>query len=223
MIPASLAAVVDTRRSTTLAEGAARIAMVEHLLAACHTLGIWSDLVVECDQEELPILDGSSAPYAEALATLDLSGRAPAPWVVAEPLRYVSGRTVIEFLPGQPELEVAIDFPHPAIGAQRIHLRPEHFHLTLSARTFALEGDLASLQALGLAQGAAPGRGILFTDEGPSEPLHSADEPVRHKALDAIGDFHLLGQPLGGRVRVDQGSHHAHIAALRQFVALERR
>jgi UDP-3-O-[3-hydroxymyristoyl] N-acetylglucosamine deacetylase len=223
LVAADVAHVVDTERCTVLGAGGARVAVVEHLLAACHALGFWSGLLIEVEGDELPILDGSAAPWREALAVLGPPPPTPASWPVSRAIRWRSGGnaadSVIDILPGEAVLEVSIDFEHPAIGRQRWLGRRADYPALLPARTFGFARELAALQARGLAEGARPGSGILFTDEGPSGPLRTADEPVRHKALDAIGDLALLGRPLGGRVRIHRGSHRAHIDAMRHFLA----
>lgn len=210
--------VVDTERCTVLGRDGVRIAVVEHLLAACHALGIWGDLLVEVDGDELPILDGSAAPWAAALADWEAAPPPPAPWPVTVPQRWRDGATEIDVDPGAPSLAVSIAYEHPAIGTQRWSGTAADFPALLDARTFALAAELAALQARGLATGARPDSGILFGDEGPSTPLRAADEPVRHKAVDALGDLALLGRPLGGRVRIHRGSHRAHVAFMRHLL-----
>lgn len=223
---ADVAHVVDTERCTVLGAGGARVAVVEHLLAACHALGFWSGLVIEVDGDELPILDGSAAPWFEALSALGPPPPAPAPWPIARAVRWRSGpharASEVDMAPGEPLLEVSIDFEHPAIGRQRWRGGPADYAALLPARTFGFARELVALQARGLAEGARPGSGILFTDDGTSDPLRSPDEPVRHKALDALGDLALLGRPLAGRVRIHRGSHRAHLDAMRHFLATHR-
>lgn len=222
-IAADVAHVVDTERCTVLGADGARVAVVEHLLAACHALGFWSGLLIEVDGDELPILDGSAAPWGEPLAALGPPPPAPAPWPVARAIRWRSGghaaESEVDIVPGEALLEVSIDFQHPAIGRQRWLGRRADYPALLPARTFGFAHELAALRARGLAEGARPGSGILFTDEGTSDPLRTPDEPVRHKAVDAIGDLALLGRPLDGRVRIHRGSHRAHIDAMRHFLA----
>jgi UDP-3-O-[3-hydroxymyristoyl] N-acetylglucosamine deacetylase len=222
-IVADLSHVGDTERCTVLGGGGARVAVVEHLLAACHALGFWSQLLIEVDGDELPILDGSAAPWAEALGDLGSPPRPPAPWTVERAIHWRSGAdgasSEIDIVPGDATLEVSIAFEHPAIGRQRWLGEPSDYRDLVSARTFGFAQELAALQARGLAVGARQGSGILFTDGGTSGPLRAPDEPVRHKALDAVGDLTLLGRPLGGRVRIHRGSHRAHVSAMRHFLA----
>jgi UDP-3-O-[3-hydroxymyristoyl] N-acetylglucosamine deacetylase len=79
--------------------------------------------------------------------------------------------------------------------------------------------ELSALRAQGLAAAASPTHVIVFDQEGPLTELRYADEPVRHKALDALGDFHLLGRPLAGSLTIARGSHGAHIDFMRELLA----
>jgi len=206
--------VVDTQRCTVLGDGGVRIAVVEHLLAACRTAGFWSGLLVEVAGDELPILDGSAAPWAARLVELGPPPPAPPPLAPTAPLLWRDGATEVVVTPGPAWLEVSIAFAHPAVGDQRWSGAPGDFGTLLAARTFGFQHELATLRAHGLAAGAVAGSGILFDDAGPSTPLRFPDEPVRHKALDAVGDFTLLGRPLAADVRIHRGSHRAHVAVM---------
>jgi UDP-3-O-[3-hydroxymyristoyl] N-acetylglucosamine deacetylase len=217
VIPADLDQVVGTERCTVLGRDGVRVATVEHLLAACHAAGFWTGLLFEVDGDELPILDGSAAPWAERLAEMGPPPPAPAPWVPPRELAWVDGASFVRLTPGPARLDVTVAFAHPAIGRQRWQGGPADLAKLVNARTFGFEGELTLLRAHGLAAGAVAGSGILFTDEGPSTPLRGPDEPVRHKALDAIGDLALLGRPLAARVRIHRGSHRAHVAAMHRL------
>lgn len=222
-LPADLHHVVGTDRCTVLGSTGTRLAVVEHLLAACHALGFWAGVLVEVEGDELPILDGSAAPWAAALADLGPPPPTPSPWQVGAAVRYRDGDGAIDIEPGEPSLEVSIEFAHPTIGRQRWVGRPGTFDELLTARTFGFAGELAALRARGLIAGARVGSGILFTDDGVAGPLRSPDEPVRHKALDALGDLLLVGRPLAGRVRIHRGSHRLHVDAMRCFLATHPR
>jgi len=220
VVPADVGHVVATPRCTVLGVDGVTVAMVEHVLAALHVSGFHAGVLVEVDGPELPILDGSAAPWAEAVAALGPPPPAPAPMMIDRPVRLEIGMTTIEAVPGPPSLDVAIDFDHPAIGRQRWSGTPASYRDVLAARTFASVAELEALWAQGLAKGATPGRGILFDVHGPKDDLRWPDEPVRHKALDALGDFALLGRPLGGSVLVVRGSHHAHVTFARRLQTL---
>ncbi len=211
--------VVATEHCTVLGAGAVRVATVEHLLAALRVAGFWSGVVVEVDGEELPILDGSAAPWCAAVSELDAPPPAPRPLRPTMPWRWAAGGTTVELGPGPERLEVVVDFAHPAVGAQGWVGTPERYAEVLPARTFAFADDLERLRGHGLLQGADEGSGILFGSDGPHVPLRFADEPARHKALDALGDFALIGRSIAGHVRVRRGSHHAHVTAMRHLLA----
>jgi len=209
-IPARLEFVTDTRRSTTLARGGYQVATVEHLLAALSVRGWWRGLVIEVSADEVPILDGSAAPW---LGLIDALGAPPPPppgYVVSETFTLQAGESRCRVTPGSTHLCAEIHFEHPAIGAQRWCGPPESFETLLSARTFGFLSELEALRARGLATAASLENAVVFGDEGPLAPLRALDEPVRHKALDALGDFYLLGRPLLGGLEVVRGSHGAH-------------
>ena len=214
-VPARLAFVTDTARCTTLGADGARVALVEHFLAALHVRGWWRGLIIEASADELPILDGSAAPW---LPLIDALGPPPPPpqgWEVKKPTAFSLGETHFALTPGRPELNVSIHFSHPAIGRQRWCGTPEAYDTLLSARTFGFLSELEALRARGLATAAGPENAIVFGDEAPLQPLRYSDEPVRHKALDWLGDSFLLGRPLLGQLEVVRGSHGAHVTFLR--------
>ena len=208
---------MDTRRSTSLGAGAVVVRQVEHLLAALHIRGHWSGVVVTVSAGELPILDGSAAPWLEALDELGEPAPPPAPLRPTRPLRVSAHGGVARLEPGPRELRYEIDFAHPAIGRQRWRGSPHDFGELASARTFGLLAELDALRAQGLAAGASLENAIVFGDEGPLRPLRAPDEPVRHKALDALGDLFLLGRPLDARVSFTRGSHALHVALMREL------
>lgn len=210
-IPVQLESVSDTRRSTTLARSGYQVTTVEHLLAALHVRGWWRGLIIEVSADEVPILDGSAAPW---LALIDELGEPPAPpqgFSVGETFTLQQGDALCRVRPGPARLCAEIHFAHPAIGQQRWCGGPEDFENVLPARTFGFLSDLEKLRAHGLATAASLENAIVYGDDGPLSPLRFEDEPVRHKALDALGDFYLLGRPLLGELEVVRGSHQAHV------------
>jgi UDP-3-O-[3-hydroxymyristoyl] N-acetylglucosamine deacetylase len=217
IVPARVAQVIATPRCTVLGAEGVSVATVEHLLAALVAAGFWSGVLIEVDGPELPILDGSAAPWGEAVDALGAAPEAPPPLALHAPLLHHEGPAVIVARPGHAALEVHIDFAHRSIGVQTWRGTPTSYRELLAARTFALEADLHQAQARGFARGAAPGRGIVFGAQGPDTPLRAPDEPVRHKALDAIGDLALLGRPLAAHVRIERGSHAAHVSFMRRL------
>lgn len=213
--------VVDATLATTLGSGSARVALVEHLLAAIVASGLDS-LRVEVDGDEVPILDGCSLAWLGALST---AGRSALPgpgraWTVREPVRVQRGESWAELRPSAAlELDVAVDFAHPSIGVQRWSGAPMAvFGSDLAwARTFGFQTDAERLTALGIVRGASLQNTLVFGEAGPlnSSGLRAADEVVRHKALDALGDLALV--PGAPRVRLvaNRGGHALHHALLR--------
>jgi UDP-3-O-[3-hydroxymyristoyl] N-acetylglucosamine deacetylase len=220
VVPADVDHVVATPRCVVLGQGGTTVAMVEHLLAALAATGFWSGVAIEVDGPELPILDGSAAPWLDAIAALGPPPPLPPALSVPDGIVVRHEGATVEALPGGAGLDVSVHYEHPAVGPQAWSGGPERYRDLLDARTFAFRNELEALWARGLARGAAPGRGIVFMAHGPDAPLRSADEPVRHKALDALGDLTLLGRPLDAVVRIDRGSHAAHVTFMRHLRTL---
>jgi UDP-3-O-[3-hydroxymyristoyl] N-acetylglucosamine deacetylase len=223
-IPARLEYVAETKRSTTLAHRGYGVTTAEHLLAALHIRGWWEGLVIEVSADEVPILDGSAAPWLGAVDDLGPPPPAPPGFVVSQPFAWRQGETRLRVTPGAPRLCAEIFFDHPAILQQRWCGGPEAFTELAGARTFGFLSDLEKLRAGGLATAASLDNAVVYGDEGPLAPLRMPDEPVRHKALDALGDLYLLGRPLVGALEVVRGSHGAHVhfarALLREAMLL---
>jgi UDP-3-O-[3-hydroxymyristoyl] N-acetylglucosamine deacetylase len=219
VVAADVEHVVATPRCTVLGADGATVAMVEHLLAALCVAGYWSGVLIEVDGPELPILDGSAAPWCEPIADLGAPPPLPAALELPREVVVVHGGSTLAARPGAARIEVTVEYEAP-IGSQAWSGTTERFVDLLDARTFAFRHELEALWERGLARGAAPGRGIVFASEGPEAPLRSVDEPVRHKALDAIGDLALLGRPLGADLRIDRGSHAAHVSFMRHLRTL---
>lgn len=217
-VPAHIDNVVGAARATSLGLNGVQVHMVEHLLAALAVSGFYDGVVVELDQDELPILDGSAAPWLPAIAELGPPPAAPAPLTLHAPVTVGLGDAWARLEPGAPLIDYSIDFAHPAIGSQRVTLEAARWHELLDARTFGLLADWEALKSRGLALGASEEHAIVFGDAGPLRPLRHADEPVRHKALDAVGDLALLARPLAARVLVSRGSHALHHMVVRRLM-----
>ncbi|MEJ2287954.1 MAG: UDP-3-O-acyl-N-acetylglucosamine deacetylase [Deinococcales bacterium] len=217
-IPAHVTSVVDSRRATTLGVGATRVKMVEHLLAALSLRSIWSGVVIEASHEELPILDGCARTWYELLDELGAPPEEPPPLRPERSLELSSDGAQVQLEPGAPWLCYGIAFDHPAIGEQHWCGGPERYPELIDARTFGLLAEVEALRAKGFASGANLENAIVFGEEGPLVPLRAENEPVRHKALDALGDLFLLGQPLEARVTFWRGSHALHAALVRELL-----
>ncbi|MFO7544953.1 MAG: UDP-3-O-acyl-N-acetylglucosamine deacetylase [Trueperaceae bacterium] len=210
-IDATVDNVVGTDHATSLGAEGERVHLVEHLLAALRLAGFWHGVTVVAEADELPILDGSAAPWREAVAGLGAPPPAPPPIVPDALVVIERGTATARVDPGETTLCCTIDFPHPAIGRQRWCGPPERFGELEDARTFGFLRDAVSLWQRGLALGATSAHAIVFGDDGPLSPLRHPDEPVRHKALDAIGDLVLLGAPIAAHVAIERGSHALHL------------
>jgi UDP-3-O-[3-hydroxymyristoyl] N-acetylglucosamine deacetylase len=224
-IPAVLSSVIATPRSTILGKDNEKVIMVEHLLAALHVAGWWEGLLIEVSDDELPMLDGSATGWAEEVRGLGVPPAVFWGWSVAKSFEageHPRQSSLLPFLavePGRTALTVSIDFDHPAVGQQTWQGTPEMFPELLSARTFGFLKDYEMLRKQGLAFHASLENAIVFDENGSLSPLRFKDEPVRHKALDVLGDFFLLGKPLSGRLEVARGSHAAHVTFMKQLLA----
>lgn len=208
--------------ATTLGPNGAEVGTVEHLLSAVHGLGI-DNLTVEVDGPEIPVLDGSSLPWVEAIrqaGTVRLPERVE-PFRPSRTLSVDAGHGKrIEIRPAR-ELRVtySIDFPHPAIGQQSITLvlTPDAYARHLApARTFGFLSEYEYLKAKGLARGAGPDNCIVVgEDRVENGTLRFPDEFVRHKALDLVGDLALVGRPVEGHVVAHRAGHALHTALAR--------
>lgn len=217
-IEARIGNVVGAQRATSLGTNGYCVHMVEHLLACLAVKGFYSGVLIEADHDELPVLDGSALPWVEAIEQLGSAPPAPAPLVVTEPLTVAINSSVARLSPGAPHLHCQIQFDHPAIGQQEVALDQTDWSQLLEARTFGMLAEWEYLKSQGLALGASEEHAIVFDDVGPLRPLRHAHEPVRHKALDAIGDLALLSRPITARVQISRGSHALHHELVRQLV-----
>ncbi len=198
-VPAHVDCVVDTTMSTTLGRGSARVGMVEHLLSALWGLGV-RGARVDVEGPELPILDGSAKPWAEAiLAASEPSGVEP------------RGARVTVELSDRGGLA--------ALGPRRVTFdfdRDDYLAEVAWARTFVHAADVDRLLAAGMGAGATEENTLIVPR--PGEPLPATrgpSEPSRHKLLDAIGDLALAGRPHEGTITLVDSGHAAHVALAR--------
>lgn len=217
-IPAHADFVSETRNCTMLRnEAGIEIATVEHLMSACAGLGV-DNLRVEVDGPELPILDGSSAPFVQVLMNAGLRAQgAPRRFIrIMEPVEVRMGAKSAALLPATSfdglDLDVTIRFADPAIGVQRrtVKLTPSSFLNDIAdARTFGFLADVERMRAAGLGRGASMDNAVVVSEGRVVNPegLRFDDEFVRHKLLDAVGDLALAGAPICGRFVADQPGH----------------
>jgi UDP-3-O-[3-hydroxymyristoyl] N-acetylglucosamine deacetylase/3-hydroxyacyl-[acyl-carrier-protein] dehydratase len=202
---------------------------VEHVLAAVTGMGI-DDVTIDMNAPEPPILDGSAAPFVEALSEaglVDLAGD-PDFLDLTEPVRIIDGASVYEAYPAaELELDVTIDFPHPLIGKQsrRFVVTRESFATELSrARTFGFIHEVDSLRGKGLIKGASLHNAVVLNDSDIlSGDLRWDDEFVRHKALDCVGDLALAGARVRARIVAVKPSHRGTVTLVRELVKAARK
>lgn len=228
-VPARREFVRSTDLGTTLVnEAGASAATVEHLMAALAGLGV-DDLIVELDGPEVPAMDGSSAPFVDLMLRAGLKA-SPAPRKaikVLKPVEVEEGARRAVFLPSlKPAIDVEIDFDDEAIGRQQFHFevtREAFADLVAPARTFGFRRDLNALLKAGLARGGSMENAVVLDEDGVANPegLRFADEFVRHKALDALGDLYLAGAPILGLYRATRPGHGLNAKALGALLADE--
>ncbi len=225
-IPARADAVSATSYATTLGRGAASVGTVEHLMAALYGLGI-DNVRIEVGGAEIPIMDGSAASFVFLIRSAGIYEQAAARRVlrIRRPVEVKSGERSIRFEPGRGlSIDCEIDFAHPAIGRQRIDafdLTAERFEMEISrARTFGFLHEVQALWRAGLARGGSLENSIVLDERKVMNPegLRMADEFVRHKVLDLVGDLALAGLPLEGRVHVVRGGHALHQQGIRALL-----
>ena len=228
-VPALAAQAVASERRMVLGEGEHALHTVEHVLAAVAALGI-DDVVIAMDGPEPPIMDGSAAPFVEALceAGVVASGDAEPAWLdLAEPVRVIDGESVYEAYPADAlTLEVTIDFAHPLIGRQlgRYVVTPEAFARDLApARTFGFVREVEALRAKGLIRGASTENAVVLDERAVvGGALRWPDEFVRHKAMDCVGDLALAGRRVRARVVAYKPSHRGTVTLVRAMLAAAR-
>jgi UDP-3-O-[3-hydroxymyristoyl] N-acetylglucosamine deacetylase/3-hydroxyacyl-[acyl-carrier-protein] dehydratase len=224
VVPASVSLAVDAQRRTQLGDGEAALHTVEHVLAAVGALRL-DDLDIVLDAAEPPVMDGSAAPFLQALLEAGVTGNGGRPtWLVLrQPLRVTVEESVYEATPGPDlELDVRIAFPHPLIGEQagRYHVTPAVFARELAgARTFGFLHEVDALRAAGLIRGASLDNAVVLDEAGVrSGALRWPDEFVRHKALDCVGDLVLAGARVRARIVAHRPSHRGTVAFVRALV-----
>ncbi len=227
-IPARYDAITACTLATSIGCGDVTISTVEHLLSALYALGI-DNVRVEVDAAELPIMDGSAAPFVHLLRSAGAFHQsAPRRRLrIVQPLEVREGARFIRIEPGVGggikglSVSYSVDFEHPAIGRQSLEglsLDAECFERDIArARTFGFLRDVQALWNQGRALGGDFDNAVVLDDERVlnAEGLRWPDEFVRHKVLDLIGDLALLDHRLEGRVTVCRGGHKLHQQLLR--------
>ncbi len=216
----------EVRLGTTITnEAGASVATIEHLMAALAGLGV-DDAVIEVEGSEVPVMDGSSAPFVKLIRQVGLKSHAmPRRAIqVLRPVMLEDDERSAGFLPAlKPSIEIEISFEHASVGRQScaFEIAPDIFSDDIaSARTFGFRKDYEALLAAGLARGGSMDNAVVLDDDGIANPegLRFKDEFVRHKALDALGDIALAGAPIIGCYRAARPGHAINNAAVRALL-----
>jgi UDP-3-O-[3-hydroxymyristoyl] N-acetylglucosamine deacetylase len=229
VIPARWDLVVDTRLCTMIgnADGVS-VGTIEHLMAALRGCAI-DNAVIELNGPEVPVMDGSAAPFVELIDSAGMQAQ-QAPRRVIRVLREITveeGDKFARLTPDENSVFAGrIDFAHPSIGVQtrEIKLLNGNFrHDIAGARTFGFLHEVETLRRNGLARGGSLENAIVLDDGGILNPggLRHEDEFIRHKLLDAVGDLYLAGAPIIGAYDGHKAGHALNNALLRKLFATD--
>lgn len=221
VIPARAEFVVSTRRATALAKGEATVGTVEHLLAACYGVRI-DNALVEVEGCELPALDGSAAGFTQELMQTG-KNRQELPVRVlrlTRPVWVSQGERLLLALPASRlRLTFMGEFPGLGFLSRSFADSPSAFAEDIApARTFARRGEIEQLLAQGLGRGGSLENVVILEEAGPPPGLRFADEPVRHKLLDLLGDLALLGKRLQAQVIAIGSGHELNLELVKKIL-----
>jgi UDP-3-O-[3-hydroxymyristoyl] N-acetylglucosamine deacetylase len=214
---ADVGSVARVAYATTLMKRGVWISTVEHLLSALYGVGI-DNAYIELDNFEVPILDGSARPFTEAITRVGIHKQNRRKQYIRITKEFVlnDGDKTIGIYPSNRfAVQYDIDFPHPLIGRQRIDVQftgTNYADFIAPARTFGFYREVEKLQAGGLIRGGSLENAIVLTETGMlnETSLRFPDEFVRHKTLDLLGDFALIGQPVMGTLVAHRAGHALH-------------
>ena len=215
--------IVNTQLATTLGRGAVTVSTVEHVLAALQGLGI-DNANIEVDGPEIPIMDGSSAAFCEAIVSVGIEQQ-------SQPRAFLALRKKVEIKIGEKwavaepasrlEIHGSIDWDHPSIGYQEFHYKAgkTSFEELAYARTFGFLKDVEALRRMGLARGGSLENAVVLDHALILNPegLRFPDEFVKHKILDALGDFKLAGISILAYIRLHRAGHDLHSQLLTEI------
>jgi UDP-3-O-[3-hydroxymyristoyl] N-acetylglucosamine deacetylase len=217
-IPASVAYLSGTNHATGLSRNGATVETVEHLLAALSSLGI-DNVLVELDHREVPVMDGSSAPFVYLIQEAGVKVlQAPRRYLkVLRPITVSRGDKLMSLYPSDFfKITYSISFDHPLLRHQSQTLQVDEsafIEEIAPARTFGFLHEVEMLRQQGLALGGSLENAIVLSETGVlNNQLRYDDEFVRHKMLDAIGDLSLIGYPVIGHLVAHRAGHALHTA-----------
>jgi UDP-3-O-[3-hydroxymyristoyl] N-acetylglucosamine deacetylase/3-hydroxyacyl-[acyl-carrier-protein] dehydratase len=228
-VEARIENVFETNRSTTLAKGNVKVHTVEHILSTFAGLGV-DNAIVEIDANEPPIADGSSRQYLRMVQSAGIVTQAEKrdPLTISSPIEIKQGETMMSIFP-HPTLKISCtstDRQGRFTQFFSVEINPETWSVELSeARTFCFFEEIEFLIKNGLIKGGSLENAVIIRDDAvlTNEPLRYAEEFVRHKILDIVGDLALLSRPLTGHVIAIKPSHGANCELARQIHAQSRK
>ena len=227
-IPASVEYISHCSYATTLMRRGVVLSTCEHLLSALRGSGI-DNCFIELDSIEIPIMDGSSEDFIELIAEAGVVEQSSPKHVlrILERVEYEQGDRKMSIEPAANyEIDCLIDFPHPFIERQSFHFvftNGSFGKEIASARTFGFTHEIEMLRKANLALGGSLDNAIVLTPDGMlnETPLRFDDEFVRHKILDIIGDFALLGMPIEGKITAEKSGHSVHASLMSKLLKAE--
>jgi UDP-3-O-[3-hydroxymyristoyl] N-acetylglucosamine deacetylase len=209
--------VTNTQYATTIAKDGVSIKTVEHLMSALAGMGV-DNVQVDLAGSEVPIMDGSAAPFVELLLEAGLRRQfAPKTFLkVRQPITVEVGTRSLRIVPSQ-RLKViyTMCFDHQILGEQTVAMevgRERYIQEVAASRTYGFLKDMDMLSRMGLAKGGSLENALIIGEDGVlNGPLRFPDELVRHKILDLLGDLNLLGKPLVGTIIAHNAGHQLHL------------
>ena len=217
--------VFDTTLATTIGTNGCKVSTIEHLMAAFFGLGI-DNAVVELDGPEVPIMDGSAAPFVFLIKSGDVrEQKSPKQFIVIKkPFKVDDGNRSVCIYPSK-ELKITymIDFQHPLLRNQEYELNfsgRDFVREISTARTFGFMKDVETLKKNGFARGGSLDNAVVIDDFRiiNEDGLRFDDEFVRHKILDFIGDISIVGSPIIGHFVVKKSGHFLNQHMLRKLM-----
>lgn len=211
--------VVSTDHCVVLAnlQTGAKIALIEHFMAACAIVGIDAlDIYVESEGFETPIFDGSAKKWVEEFNKVGFVGESGEIKPLDAPVIFQAGKSSIVLIPSdKTTITYSVNFNHPELKNRWVTLDPDkNLNEIIEARTFGYLKDLETFQKMGFSKGVTIENTVGLTDDGYTTELRSEFEPVKHKILDILGDIYLTGLnpfKLKANILVKEAGHSYHI------------
>lgn len=224
-IPASVEYISHCAYATTLMRRGVMLSTCEHLLSALRGSGL-DNCFIEMDNIEIPILDGSSEDFIDSIEKAGIVEQSAPRRIfrVLEKVEVEQGDRRMSIEPASRyEIECVIDFPHPFINRQSFAFicnNGSYSKEIASARTFGFTREIDMLRKANLALGGSLDNAIVLTSDGMlnQTPLRFDDEFVRHKILDIIGDFALLGMPIQAKITAEKSGHSVHASLMSKLL-----